>query len=222
MHSPPVVSDDESAHRAGLPDNWWVRRGKRCFDVAAVVAGLPLWGPALALELVLVWLTSGRPLFFRQVRVGLDAKPFVILKVRTMRTGAGASPDALFGEWTSRNDPRVTPIGRVLRRWRLDEIPQMLNVLRGDMSLVGPRPEMPNVAAALATKLPGYGRRHVAKPGLTGLCQVSPSYEGFDSIDGLAARLAEDLAYVDNLCMALDMKICLRTVSVLAQGRGVA
>lgn len=216
-----VVNDTKNVHRTGPPDNWWVRWGKRSFDIGATALSVPIWGPLLALELLVVWLTSGRPLLFYQVRIGLDSKPFVIIKVRTMRTGGGSAPNGLFGEWTSRNDPRVTPVGRWLRRWRLDEIPQMICVLRGDMSLVGPRPEMPNVATTLANKLPGYDRRHVTKPGLTGLCQVSSSYYAFDSMDGLRARLNDDLDYVENLCMALDLKICLRTVYVLAGGKGV-
>jgi lipopolysaccharide/colanic/teichoic acid biosynthesis glycosyltransferase len=204
------------------PDNWWIRWGKQAFDVAVTACSAPLWGPVLVLELLLTWLSSGRPALFRQVRIGLHSEPFVILKVRTMRTDGGAAPSGLFGEWTVRDDPRITPLGRCLRRWRLDEIPQMICVLRGDMSLIGPRPEMPDVAARLASSLPGYAARHLVKPGLTGLCQVSASYHAFDSMDGLRARLADDLAYVEHLSAALDFKILLRTVGVLARGAGVS
>src|SRR5437763_2449744 len=152
-------------HTDGIrpPDNWWVRWGKQAFEVAVTACSAPLWGLVLVIVLLLTWVTSGRPLLFYQVRTGLHSKPFVILKVRTMRTDGGAASKGLFAEWTVRDDPRITPLGRCLRRWRLDEIPQMICVLRGDMSLIGPRPEMPNVEATLASALPGYAARHLVK-----------------------------------------------------------
>ncbi len=204
-----------------MPDNWWVRTGKRLFDVAVVISSFPIWGFVLAIGLVAVWLSSGRPLFFIQYRVGFESKHFKMPKLRTMHVHAGPANSGLFAEWTVRNDARVTPVGRWLRRWRCDELPQMICVLRGEMSLVGPRPEMPSVVDALSRTLPGYSDRHLVKPGLTGLCQVSSVYYAFDTLDGLRARLRADLQYIDNLCMVLDLKVALRTLRVLATGMGV-
>src|SRR3954463_15740229 len=132
----------------------WARGGKRFLDVVMVLTTIWLWAPLLLGLAILVKAASGSPVFFVQQRIGRDSRPFDILKLRTMHTAIPPPPGGAFGSWTYRGDPRVTRIGRWLRRWRLDEIPQLLNVLRGEMSLVGPRPETREVTESLSAMLP--------------------------------------------------------------------
>lgn len=176
---------------------------------ALLVGTLPL----LALAALAVRLTSRGPALFRQRRVGRDGQEFVIYKLRTMHDDA----EGMTGPVLARaGDERVTRVGRFLRSTRLDELPQLLNVLNGTMSLVGPRPERPELAAALARELPGYGERWLVKPGLTGLAQVRGEYH-----TSAAGKLRHDLAYVHNRSLALDLRILAATVRTLAARRGV-
>jgi lipopolysaccharide/colanic/teichoic acid biosynthesis glycosyltransferase len=190
-------------------------RVKRIVDVAAGVVGLPLL--ALAIPFVLLGNTVANrgPLFYGQDRVGRGGTTFRIHKFRSMR------PDgAVLADWTSEDDPRITPFGRVLRHSHLDELPQVWNILKGDLSLVGPRPEQPRYVAELTEKLPFYELRHIVRPGLTGWAQVKYGYAG-DERDALE-KLQFDFHYLRRQSLSFDMRIVARTMrSVLGiHGRG--
>jgi lipopolysaccharide/colanic/teichoic acid biosynthesis glycosyltransferase len=159
-------------------------------------------------------------LFFRQQRVGKNGVPFTIYKLRTMREagGAGGAPSLEAGEWTAVDDPRVTPFGRVLRRTHLDELPQVLNILRGDLSIVGPRPEQPRYVDELTEKLPFYGLRHLVRPGLTGWAQVKYGYAG-DDADALE-KLQYEFYYLRRQSLALDLRIIGRTARSVLGNEG--
>ena len=184
-------------------------RGKRALDVAASVVllgGLVVVGP---LVVAAVRLTSRGPALYRQERLGLGGVPFSMFKFRTMRH-SDAPEEA---RWATENDPRVTPVGRLLRKTRLDELPQVLNILRGEMSLVGPRPEQPAIAARLAAAIPGYARRLAVRPGLTGWAQVHHGYD--QTLDDVRIKLRYDLDYVARASVGFDLRILVRTVRVV-------
>jgi sugar transferase (PEP-CTERM system associated) len=188
---------------------------KRALDLIGASVGLVLTGPLMALIALAIKLDSPGPVFFSQKRVGLHELPFTVLKFRSMQRDA----ELLSGPaWAARHDPRVTRVGQLLRRTRLDELPQLINVLRGDMSLVGPRPERPEFIPLLAAQLPFYSLRHSVKPGLTGWAQVRQGYAA--SVDDARAKLECDLYYAKNLSLGLDLVILLRTIPVIVTGRG--
>jgi exopolysaccharide biosynthesis polyprenyl glycosylphosphotransferase len=186
---------------------------KRLMDILAAVTGLALAAPLLALSAAAIRLFSGPPVFYSQDRVGRDGKTFRLWKLRTMRLGAEESTGAVLA---SRDDPRVTRIGKFLRAARLDEVPQLVNVLKGEMSLVGPRPERPEFVSSYQKEIPGYGLRFAVRPGLTGLAQVSGEYETHPKI-----KLRYDLAYVNNWSLGLDLVVLARTLPVVLTRRGV-
>lgn len=186
---------------------------KRVFDASAAAAALLLLLPGLALAALLVAATSRGGVFYRQMRIGRDGRPFELWKLRTMREGAEVETGAVLAV---PDDPRVTAIGRTLRAARIDEVPQLWNVLRGDMSLVGPRPERPEFDADLVRTVPGWALRHAARPGLTGLAQVSGEYSTEPEI-----KLRYDLAYLNNWSFGLDLAILLRTLPVVLTRRGI-
>jgi lipopolysaccharide/colanic/teichoic acid biosynthesis glycosyltransferase len=194
---------------------------KRALDVALVLAGAPVWVPLLGIVVLATVATSGRPVFFSQTRMGWGGRPFRIHKIRTMTEGVAPPPGVAFAGWTYAGDPRITPLGRWLRRYRADELPQLWNVLRGDMSLVGPRPEPWDVAVSLGAQIPGYHERHRVRPGLTGLCQVSRLYHDFGTVQKSARKFRLDRRYVRATSLGLDLRILLRTVRVLLRGSGV-
>jgi exopolysaccharide biosynthesis polyprenyl glycosylphosphotransferase len=189
----------------------WNRILKRAFDVVFSAVVLILTAPLLLLLAALVKLSGPGPVFFIQERVGLDNKPFPLVKFRTMRVSSdstnGAEIDNTPG-WTVPNDPRRTRIGTFLRRFSLDELPQFYNVLVGEMSVVGPRPEQPHYVQEIAQKLPQYLRRHREKAGITGWAQVN----GFRGHTPIELRTAADLYYVENWSLLFDLKIIARTV----------
>jgi lipopolysaccharide/colanic/teichoic acid biosynthesis glycosyltransferase len=190
-------------------------RVKRVLDVLVGLVGLAVL--ILATPIVLVGNLVGNrgPLMYRQPRVGKNGRTFTILKFRTMREGQGLGND-----WTAANDPRVTPFGRFLRRTHLDELPQVINVLRGDLSVVGPRPEQPRYVEELVKKLPFYNLRHLVQPGLTGWAQVKYGYAG-DETDALE-KLQYEFWYLRNQGLRLDARIVGRTVRSIigTEGRG--
>jgi exopolysaccharide biosynthesis polyprenyl glycosylphosphotransferase len=186
---------------------------KRTFDLAVAVPLLVLASPILVVAGLLIAATSAGGVFYRQTRIGKDGRPFELWKLRTMRRGAEGGTGAVLA---SRGDPRITPLGRVLRATRIDEIPQLWNVAKGDMSLVGPRPERPEFTEPLARAVPGYSLRHAVRPGLTGLAQISGGYSTEPEI-----KLRYDLAYLNNWSLGLDLSILLRTLPVILTRRGV-
>ena len=191
-------------------------RMKRLVDVALAVAGLVAFVLTVPFVVVGNLLANRGPLFYRQTRVGKNGTTFEILKFRTMRAADGV---AVHNEWTREDDPRITPFGRILRVTHLDELPQVLNILRGDLAVVGPRPEQPTYVEELTDKLPFYGMRHLVRPGLTGWAQVKYGYAG-DETDALE-KLQYEFYYLRRQGLALDLRIVARTVrSVLGrQGR---
>ena len=186
---------------------------KRSIDLIAAAVGLVLLSPLLAAAAAAVWALSGSPVFYFQERVGRDGERFRLRKLRTMRSDAEESTGAVL---SSKDDPRVTRIGRWLRSLRIDEIPQLFNVLRGEMSLVGPRPERPEFVSRFEREIPGYALRFTVRPGLTGFAQISGEYETHAEI-----KLRYDLAYINNWSLALDLVLIARTVPVVLSRRGV-
>ena len=188
---------------------------KRGMDVLVALLGLLMLAPVIALVAIAVRLTSSGPAFYSQRRVGYHGRVFVIHKFRSMRADAEAATGAV---WSVENDPRVTPVGRFLRRTRLDEVPQLWNVLVGDMSIVGPRPERPEFVADLTAQIPFYGQRHVVRPGVTGWAQIRHSYGS--SVDDALHKLQYDLFYIKHMSIALDLFICLETLKTVLVRRG--
>lgn len=187
---------------------------KRVLDALVSLAVLVLSLPLLLIIALAIWLESGAPILFRQERVGLGGRTFEILKFRSMVRGAEASGPA----WSRPGDARVTRVGRFLRPYRLDELPQLLNVFRGDMSLVGPRPEQPHFCAMLEPQVPFYGLRHVVRPGITGWAQIKYQYGA--SVEESQRKLEYDLFYIKHLSVLLDLAILLETIKVMFWSRG--
>jgi len=184
---------------------------KRTMDLlVGVLVAIPCL-PLIALLALLVK-RDGGPAFFTQVRIGEGGKPFTVYKLRSMREGEAPAP-----EWATAEDPRVTRIGRILRKTHLDELPQLLNVLRGDMSIVGPRPEQPTFVDRLEETIPFYSRRHLVRPGVTGWAQVRCGYAGSDL--GSAWKLCHDLYYLKHRSLTLDLAIIAETLRTLVADR---
>jgi lipopolysaccharide/colanic/teichoic acid biosynthesis glycosyltransferase len=171
--------------------------------------------PLIIAVALAVKLSSRGPVLYHQRRVGQHGHVFIVHKFRSMRTDAEASSGAV---WASKADPRVTPLGRLLRRTRFDELPQLWNVLVGEMSLVGPRPERPEFIDNLTQQIPFYGERHVIKPGVTGWAQVQYAYGA--SVEDSLQKLQYDLFYIKNFTLALDALIVVNTVKTVLLGRG--
>ena len=190
--------------------------GKRMFDVAASLVLLALSSPVLLVTALLVKLTSPGPVFYLQERVGQFGRSFNVIKFRSMRSDAEKDGTP---QWAQKHDPRVTPVGRLIRATRIDEIPQIFNVLKGDMSFVGPRPERPYFVQDLAAQIPFYDERHVVKPGITGWAQLNYPYGA--SIEDARHKLEYDLYYVKNYSMFLDLLILIQTVRVVLWRDGV-
>ncbi len=188
---------------------------KRLFDIIVSLVLLIVMSPVLALAALAIRLDSRGPVFYRQQRVGLYGEPYLIAKLRSMRPDAEAAGQAV---WAAEADPRITRVGRLLRKTRIDEIPQAWNVLKGEMSFVGPRPERPEFVEELEQEIPYYAERHMVKPGLTGWAQVNYPYGA--SIDDARAKLEYDLYYAKNYTPFLDLVILLQTVRVVLWPEG--
>lgn len=188
---------------------------KRIFDILCSLAGMLITMPLLPFIAVLIKLDSRGPIFFRQKRVGEMEKEFMLYKFRTMREDAEKSTGAV---WAEKNDPRITNIGGFLRKTRLDELPQFYNVLRGDMSFIGPRPERPEFVNKLKEIIPYYPERHFVKPGLTGWAQIRYAYGA--STEDSVEKLRYDLYYIKHLSIFLDMVVMLETIKVMLFGKG--
>jgi lipopolysaccharide/colanic/teichoic acid biosynthesis glycosyltransferase len=212
------------------PSPEWLRR---TVNLILALIALIILLPVMVLVGFMVWLTSHGPVLYTQVRVGFDRRdgvsdgqnhrrqrdlggqPFTIYKFRTMRVDAEHHSGAV---WAQQRDPRVTPIGRLLRQYRLDELPQLLNVLKGDMNIVGPRPERPTIFAELREHIAEYPLRQRAKPGITGLAQINHHYDR--SLDDVRTKVHYDLEYIRRQSVAEDFRIMFKTVPVILLRRG--
>ena len=185
------------------------------YSSAIALAGAILAAPIMVLVAILLKLTSRGPVFYRQQRIGKDGVPFTLYKFRSMIHHAESKSGAV---WASKDDPRITPVGKWLRKLRLDELPQLFNVLRGDMSIVGPRPERPEFVSELEKRIPFYKQRHCVKPGITGWAQINHKYG--DTMEDTIAKLEYDLYYIKNLSPTLDALIIFHTAKVMLLSRG--
>lgn len=188
---------------------------KRAFDVTASAVGLIILSPLLLILSLLVKTTSKGPVIYRQERIGLYGLPFRIYKFRTMRKDAEADG---VPQITHDNDPRITPIGRWLRKYRMDELPQLWNILRGDMSIVGPRPERPYFIEQIMADAPYYCLLYKVRPGLTSWGPIRVGYT--DTMEKMIERLNCDVVYVENMSLLLDLKILFSTIGVIIKGKG--
>lgn len=200
---------------SGFRSNSFFNLSKRVVDMLLALTGLVLTSPLFPLMALAIRLESPGPVFFRQERVGMGEQLFTLIKFRSMRQDAEAASGAV---WAQKNDPRVTTLGKFLRGSRIDEIPQLINVLRGEMSLIGPRPERPEFVEKLKLVIPYYSKRHFIKPGLTGWAQVRYPYGS--SVEDAVEKLRYDLYYTKNVCPFLDTLIFLETIKVVLFGRG--
>ena len=188
---------------------------KRLVDILLSVLGLICTAPLMLVVALLIKIDSRGPVFYRQQRVGQHGKPFILSKFRSMRNDAEASTGPIFAD---KDDLRITPVGRVLRTTRVDELPQLLNILRGEMSFVGPRPERPFFVERFAKEIPYYTQRLSVKPGLTGWAQVSYSYGA--TTEDAVEKLRLDLYYIKNMSLILDLSILMRTLKIMVLGKG--
>ena len=222
-------STDLARREAPAVTEWPTRTLNFILALLGIIALLPVF----VLVAVLVKLTSRGPVFYLQERVGLDRRtpgpgshnhrrsqdlggaPFTIYKFRTMQVDAERHSGAV---WAAQQDPRVTPVGRVLRQYRLDELPQLFNVLRGEMNIVGPRPERPTIFAELRDHIAEYPLRQRAKPGITGLAQINHHYDR--SLDDVRTKVSYDLEYIRRQSLREDLRIMLKTIPVILLRRG--
>jgi sugar transferase (PEP-CTERM system associated) len=200
---------------SGFRKSVLVTASKRVLDVCVAGVGFVVAFPLMLLTGLAIMLTSPGPLIYHQIRVGQNGKLFTIHKFRSMRADAEKHTGAV---WAQKNDARITPIGRFLRRTRLDELPQLWNVIKGDMSLVGPRPERPEFVEELTKQIPFYGQRHAVKPGVTGWAQVSYTYGA--SVEDALEKLQYDLFYIKHLNLPLDLFIIFKTAKTVVLRRG--
>jgi sugar transferase (PEP-CTERM system associated) len=203
----------------GFRGGRFIEYAQHGFDILAAGLLLLITWPIMLAAALAIRLECGRarpcPIFYRQERVGLGGRSFEVLKFRSMRTDAEQAGKA---QWAQKNDPRVTRVGAFIRKVRIDELPQIFNVLRGDMSFVGPRPERPPFVEDLNLKLPYYAERHRVKPGITGWAQLCYPYGSSDR-DAME-KLQYDLYYIKNRTMLLNLIILVQTVEVVLFGRG--
>jgi sugar transferase (PEP-CTERM system associated) len=177
--------------------------------------GVTISLPLMIITAIAVRLSSPGPILYRQRRVGMDGATFTVFKFRSMTVNAEADTGAV---WASRNDPRVTAVGRIIRKIRFDELPQLFNVMRGEMSIVGPRPERPEFVQTLAEQIPYYRQRHAVRPGITGWAQINYKYG--DTLEDTIAKLEYDLYYIKNMSFSIDTYIMFHTVKAMLLSRG--
>jgi sugar transferase (PEP-CTERM system associated) len=201
---------------AGFNKPRLLRNSKRAAELVTAVGMVAVAAPLLALIAALVKLTSPGPVFYRQERVGEKGKPYFLFKFRTMRINAETETGPVWAAET--NDPRITPLGRLLRKTRLDELPQLLNVVRGEMSFVGPRPERPHFVRVLRKVIPFYDERHSVRPGITGWAQIKFRYGS--TIEDAEEKLQFDLYYIKHMSLAFDLGIILDTLKVMVLQKG--
>jgi lipopolysaccharide/colanic/teichoic acid biosynthesis glycosyltransferase len=193
---------------------YWQKSLKRIMDVGASLLFLVLFSPIYLLLVAMVKMGSKGPAFYKQERIGLNGKPFYIHKFRTMYVDAERHGPAL----SSREDPRITPIGKYLRRYRIDELPQFWNVLKGEMSLVGPRPERQFFIDRIIEVAPHYKHLLKVRPGITSWGQIKFGYA--ENVEQMVERMKFDILYVENMSLAMDFKILFYTILIILEGRG--
>jgi exopolysaccharide biosynthesis polyprenyl glycosylphosphotransferase len=193
----------------------WEKKLKRISDVVISFLILVLTLPMSFFVAIAIKLNSKGPVLFKQERIGMNGKKFKIYKFRSMYQDAEKNTGPV---WSTKNDPRVTRVGKILRKLRIDEIPQFVNVLKGEMSLVGPRPERPYFVEQLSGQIPYYQRRLKVRPGITGWAQVKHKYD--ESIEDVKVKLRYDLFYIENMSLRMDIKILARTILVVLFGKG--
>jgi len=199
----------------GQPLFGWYFFAKRALDIVYALVGLAVSAPLFLILWPFVASQSGGSFLYKQERVGRDGKPYIIYKIRSMVANAESESGPI---WAGTDDPRVTLIGRFIRRYRIDELPQLMNVLKGDMSVVGPRPERRKFVEEFGRTIPLYTRRLAVKPGITGLAQVKHKYD--ETLDDVREKLKYDLYYIDHMTPGLDLRIYIWTLQVILTGRG--
>ena len=227
------IGGGKASHSPHQPAPRGSERLQRAVNIVLACIGLILAAPILLVFAVLVKLTSPGPIFYQQARVGLDRRrgvvpegaydrrtrdlggaPFMILKFRTMQTGSEKNGAV----WAAKGDARVTRVGGIMRKYRIDELPQLVNVIRGEMNIVGPRPERPSIFSRLCDDIVEYPLRQRARPGITGWAQVNQAYD--TSIDDVRNKVRYDLEYIERQGVAEDLRIMARTVPVMIFRRG--
>jgi len=188
---------------------------KRIFDIAVSVIGIMAALPIVVLTAIIIKMVSRGPVLFRQERVGLNGSTFDMYKLRTMRPDAEKETGAI---WAKENDSRLIKFGKIIRKMHLDELPQLVNVLKGEMSIVGPRPERPAFVKKLSREIKDYRKRLNAKPGITGLAQVWHKYD--ETVEDVKKKIRYDLLYIRKMCLMVDVRILFRTIIACASGRG--
>lgn len=188
---------------------------KRGFDIIVSLAGLIVSFPIVLISILVLKITSPGPAFFKQTRVGRCGNVFELFKLRTMVIDAEEQTGPV---WASENDPRITPFGKFLRKSRIDEIPQLVNVLKGEMSLIGPRPERPEFVDTFLCEIADYQKRLRVRPGITGLAQIKQGYDA--TIRDVRRKVKFDLLYIKRMCFLTDLRILVGTVAVVLTGRG--
>jgi lipopolysaccharide/colanic/teichoic acid biosynthesis glycosyltransferase len=206
-----IVADIPLMEITHRPAQWYVS-AKRLLDVAFAIVLLVALSPFLLIASLAILLTMGRPVFFNQERLGRDMRPFMVHKFRTMVRDAESLSGPVLAE---ERDPRITPVGGILRRFRIDELPQLINIVAGEMSFVGPRPERAFFVERYLQEIPGYRERFRIKPGATGLAQVSGSYATTPE-----RKLKYDLIYMYHQNVLMDVRIVVDTIRVVLTGRG--
>ncbi len=188
---------------------------KRVFDIVVSVLCLLVTAPLVMLTAILIKIVSPGPVFFTQERVGLNGIPFTMYKMRTMNVDAEKYSGAM---WAQENDPRLIRFGRTIRKTHMDEIPQLINVLKGEMSIVGPRPERPVFVNKFSEEIVDYKKRLDAKPGITGLAQVWHKYD--ETIEDVKKKIKYDILYIKKMCLMVDIRILMNTIVVVLTGKG--
>lgn len=186
---------------------------KRCLDIVLILVSLPIVLPIMLITFIAIRLDSEGGAIFTQTRVGLGGKPFTMYKFRSMTVNAENQNTVM----TQVNDKRITRVGKMIRKWRIDELPQFWNILKGDMSLIGPRPELPNMVEKLEQEIPFYIYRQLVKPGLSGWAQVT---QGGDHVENIAEKLEYDFYYIKNASFTLDLLIVIKTIQTMLTGFG--
>lgn len=187
---------------------------KRTLDILVSLIAVVLCFPLFIIVGIAIWLETGSPILFRQERTGLRGRTFQIVKFRSMKNNAEAAGP----QWATKDDQRVTRVGRWIRKYRIDELPQIFNVLRGEMSIVGPRPERPEFVSVLEEQIPFFGLRHSVRPGITGWAQVK--YQYGSNVEETRTKLEYDLFYIKHLSIMLDLAVLFETAKVMLSGRG--